>query len=111
MSRTVIVDEMDYINKILKRTSTFTINYFHSKDYFEKLGYKVINPRSEEAQIVAFFNAGLKKNLLKAADCEDLYTVYKIKEGTSKEIVFAAQYFTVEINRHLVSFLFRIKTE
>jgi hypothetical protein len=49
MSRTVIVDEMDYINKILKRTSTFTINYFHSKDYFEKLGYKVINPRSEEA--------------------------------------------------------------
>lgn len=49
MSRTVIVDEMDYINKILKRTSTFTINYFRSKEYFEKLGYKVINPRSEEA--------------------------------------------------------------
>jgi hypothetical protein len=48
MSRTVIVDEIDYINKILKRTSNFTVDYFSSKEYFEKLGYKVIHPRSEE---------------------------------------------------------------
>jgi hypothetical protein len=43
-----MVDEIDYINKILKRTSTFAADYFSSRKYFEKLGYSVIHPNSEE---------------------------------------------------------------
>lgn len=104
----MLEDEFIVFNDYLNRKHKFGNSLFESRDYFEKKKYQCVlgNIEANRAKILEFLEG---EGLSKMKQCQDLDIVYKVNKGGN--IIFAAQFFIVELLKNMYCFVYRIKTE